>query len=82
MKVLLNVPEDKIWESLPQDCRISIAEKAIGAVLKGELYPSGTEQLELAIELAERAVSPDIISRITRLEKVVFEAFLPKESNK
>lgn len=82
MKVMLNVPEDKIWESLPPDCRTSIAEKAIGAVLRGELYPSGTEQLELAISLAERAVEPHIISQITRLEQEVFASFLPENNSR
>jgi hypothetical protein len=79
MKVLLNISEVEIWDALPADCRISIAGKAVNAILRGELYPSGTEQIELAITLAERGVKEDIISKITRLKPEIFEAFIIKK---
>ncbi|WP_194976424.1 hypothetical protein [Aquiflexum lacus] len=79
MKVLLNISEDEIWEALPADCRISIAGKAVNAILRGELYPSGTEQIELAITLAERGVDENVISKITRLKPEIFEAFISKK---
>ncbi len=78
MQVLLNVPESEAWAMLPPDCRTSIAERAVNAVLKGELYPSGAEQMELAILLAEKSVDPKLISQITRLEIAMFSDFLVK----
>lgn len=77
MQILLNLPEDKFWDTLPPEYRISIAEKAVSAVLRGEVYPCGTEQIELAISLAERNVDAQTISRITRLNQEVFEDFNP-----
>jgi len=76
MEILLNVPKNKVWDLLPPDCRTSIAEKAVEALLQGEVYPSGAEQLELAILLAERSVDPQVISQITRLESALFSDFL------
>ncbi len=79
MEVLLKISEEKIWEALPADCRIIFAEKALNASLRGELYPSGPEQIELAITLAEQGLSEEIISKITRLNPEVFESFLIKK---
>jgi hypothetical protein len=79
MNVLLNISEDETWEALPADCRLSIAGKAVNAILRGELYSSGTEQIELAITLAERGVNEEIIGKITRLKPEIFEAFITKK---
>jgi len=72
----LNQAEAAIWKQLPPACQDLVAEKAIQAVLNGTLYPTGPDQLELAIVLAENGVEPSLISQITRLEPGVFEAFL------
>ncbi|MEM6845388.1 MAG: hypothetical protein AAF632_24460 [Bacteroidota bacterium] len=69
-------PEASVWNQLPSSCQDLVAEKAIKAILKGELYPTGTDQLDLAITLTEKGVSPSLISQITRLEPSVFEDFL------
>ena len=64
------------WEKLPQKTRQSIASKALNALLKGSLYPTGPEQLELAIELAEAGVDTETISQLTHLDKELFENFM------
>ncbi|HHU25041.1 MAG TPA: hypothetical protein GXZ56_00215 [Bacteroidales bacterium] len=66
----------KIWNSLSDASKKKLTSRVFDAVLRGELYPTGSEQLELAIELAEEGVSNDIISKLTRLEPEMFEAFL------
>lgn len=66
----------KIWNSLPDKGRKKLTSRVFGALFRGELYPVGSEQLELAIELAEEGVSADVISKLTRLEPEVFEAFM------
>lgn len=66
----------KIWNSLSDASKKKLTWRVFDAVLRGELYPTGSEQLELAIELAEEGVSNDIISKLTRLEPEMFEAFL------
>lgn len=66
------------WEQLPVITRQNLASRTLNAMLSGTLYPSGTEQLELALELAEAGVDTDTISQLTRLEKEIFEEFLVK----
>ncbi len=73
MEILLKKSEKEIWETLPDQCKNSIAEKAIEAILSGKLYPCGTEQLELALFLAENNVEKQVISKITRLNSEIFE---------
>jgi hypothetical protein len=68
----------KILESLPSSARRLLTTQALSAILKGELYPVGPEQLELAIELAESGVNPELISRLTRLNPDAFEDFISK----
>lgn len=68
----------KVWRSLPAEGRKRLSTRVFGALFRGELYPTGTDQLELAIELAEDGVASDIISKLTRLEPEMFEAFLQK----
>ncbi len=68
----------KIGNILPVKGQQKVFSKAISALLRGELYPTGTDQLELAIDLAEEGVSSEIISKLSRLEPEVFEAFIKK----
>jgi hypothetical protein len=68
----------KIWQTLPIEAQAILTSGALSALLAGELYPTGTDQLELAISLAEKGVPADMISRLTRLDKDVFESFLSK----
>lgn len=75
VEVTLNEDEASVWSQLPKVCQDLVAEKAVQAILNGDLYPTGTEQLELAITLAEYGVDPQLVSRITRLDTSVFEAF-------
>jgi hypothetical protein len=64
------------WNNLPKECQSLIVSKALTSILKGEPYPIGADQLELAIDLAESGVDAELISRLSRLDKSVFEAFL------
>jgi len=66
------------WKNLPEKNREVMASRVLNAMLSGTLYPTGSEQLELAIELAEAGVDADTIQQLTRLEKEVFAAFLKK----
>ncbi|MDO5664231.1 MAG: hypothetical protein Q4G63_03110 [Bacteroidia bacterium] len=68
----------KIWNTLPDKGKRKLSSRALSALFRGELYPTGTDQLELAIELAEEGVDAAIISKLTRLEPEMFEAFLQK----
>lgn len=68
----------KIWNSLSDKGKRKLSSRMFRALLRGKLYPVGEEQLELAIELAEEGVDAAIISRLTRLEPEMFEAFLQK----
>ncbi|MFY8037359.1 MAG: hypothetical protein ACOVMQ_09330 [Cyclobacteriaceae bacterium] len=81
MKTLTIQMEDdgaNVWQTLPPEAQKILTTGALSALMNGELYPIGTEQLELAISLAENGVAPEIIGRLTRLDKGVFESFLNK----
>ncbi len=81
MKTLTIQIEDDaamMWQTLPVDAQKILTSGALSALLSGELYPTGTDQLELAISLAEKGVASETISRLTRLDRDVFEAFLNK----
>jgi hypothetical protein len=67
-----------LWQALPIDAQKILTSGALSALLSGELYPTGADQLELAISLAEKGVAPETISRLTRLDKDVLEPFLNK----
>ena len=67
---------EDLWNGLPPQSQRLLTSKALSAILKGDLYPTGTEQLELAIDLAEAGVDAEIISKLTRLDKSLFESFL------
>lgn len=67
-----------IWQSLSPEQRQKLSSRAVNALLNGELYPTGTDKLELAIELAEAGLPVDIISKLTHLLPEVFESFLKK----
>lgn len=66
------------WNSLPESIKKQMTSASLSALLNGKVYPSGSEQLELAIDLAESGVEAKLISKITRLDQSVFEAFLRK----
>ena len=68
----------EVWKALSAAEQQKLSSQAINALLNGSLYPTGTEQLELAIDLAEAGLPAVLISRITRLEPEAFEAFIEK----
>lgn len=74
--VELDEPSSNIWKSLPTESQKLLTGNMIKAILNGSLYPTGVEQLELAIDLAESGVDPAIISQLSRLDRSVFEGFL------
>jgi hypothetical protein len=74
----LTEPTANLLEKLPEMARQQITTSAIEALLNGTLYPTGSEQLELAIDLAEAGVESDVISKLTRLEPELFESFTKK----
>lgn len=78
MTIELEEPSSEIWKTLPQSCQRLLTSKALDAILNGEPYPTGTDQLDLAIDLAEAGVKADTISKLTRLEPEVFSEFMPK----
>lgn len=66
-------------EKLPNQARQLLTSKAIEHLLQGTLYPTGSEQLELAIDLAEAGVAEQTIEKLTRLHADAFLAFLQKK---
>lgn len=71
-------PTAQMWQMLPPAAQRVLTSNVLNAILNGELYPTGTDQLKLAIELAEAGVSPEIISKLTRLDMDLFEPFVKK----
>lgn len=45
-----------MWKRLPAACQNLLTTKALTAILNGDPYPTGPDQLELAIDLAEAGV--------------------------
>ena len=78
MTITIDEPKGALWLRLPQAAQKSVAEKALNALLNGRLYPTGIDQLELAIDLAEAGVDAETISTLTRLESSLFESFMAK----
>ncbi|HTH54475.1 MAG TPA: hypothetical protein VL728_00430 [Cyclobacteriaceae bacterium] len=78
MTIELEEPSSEIWKTLPQSCQQLLTSRALDAILKGEPYPTGTDQLDLAIDLAEAGVTADTISKLTQLDPEVFSQFMPK----
>jgi hypothetical protein len=81
MKTLTIQMEDnaaQVWQTLPIEAQKILTTGALSALLSGELYPTGPDQLELAIALAETGVPPETISKLTRLDLDLFEPFLRK----
>jgi len=70
--------QKRVWNILPEAYRTSIASKALNALLDGRIYPSGSEKIELAIDLAAAGMDAETISLLTHLEKEVFENFMTK----
>jgi len=77
-KVIIEIEDLKsdIWKTLPPICQNLLTNKALNAILNGTLYPTGADQLELAIELAENGVDPEVISKVSGLHRNIFESFL------
>ena len=78
LTIELEEPLAALLEKLPLAARQRLTSSAIEAILNGGLYPTGTEQLELAIDLAEAGVDAGIISKLTRLAPEVFQDFAKK----
>jgi|JI102314A2RNA_FD_contig_21_15386903_length_466_multi_6_in_0_out_0_2 hypothetical protein len=68
----------RIWEKLTPEDQQKISSRAISALLNGELYPTGTDQIDLAVDLAEAGLPSEIISKLTRLNPEIFESFIKK----
>ncbi len=78
----LPVPSAELWGKLSAESRQLLTEKALSSILRGDPYPTGTEQLELAIDLAEAGVEAEVISKISGLAPELFESFMrPKQGN-
>jgi hypothetical protein len=71
-------PAAQLWQTLPAEAQNLITSNALNALLCGELYPTGTDQLELAIALAEAGVAAEVISKLTRLDGDVFDPFIKR----
>jgi hypothetical protein len=69
-------PASQLWQTMPAEAQRLITANALNALLRGELYPTGIDQLELAIALAETGVAPEIISKLTRLDMELFDPFI------
>ncbi len=78
LNVKINEIDLPIWQQLSVSCQQLLATKVLHSFLNGQLYPTGTEQLELAIELAENGADELVISILTRLDKEAFENFIVK----
>ena len=76
LQIEFEEPNLDVWRNLPTNAKKLLTEKALNAILNGALYPTGTDQLELAIDLAEAGVDAEAISKLTHLDKSIFEAFL------
>ena len=76
LTIQVEEPAAQLWQTLPSAAQKLLTTNAQTALLKGELYPTGTDQLELAIDLAEAGVKPEIISKLTRLDQEIFASFL------
>ena len=76
LTIEIEEPTAIVWQMLPPAARQSLSARALTALLKGELYPTGTDQLDLAIELAEARVSAEIITKLTRLNIDTFKSFI------
>jgi len=79
--ITLNLEDSKsdLWNTLPPVCQNILANNALNAILGGTPYPTGTDQLELAIELAENGTNPSLITRISGLHASVFESFIAEK---
>jgi hypothetical protein len=67
-----------IWQTLPPVCQNLLANKALNSILSGVPYPTGTDQLELAIELAENGIDASVITKVSGLDRSLFESFMPR----
>lgn len=78
MTIEFEEPSFELWRNLPASCQQMLTSKALESILKGEPYPTGPDQLYLAIELAEAGVNAETISKLTRLDFEIFSEFMPE----
>ncbi len=78
LTIEIEEPILEIWKKLPSSCQQLLTNKALNAILSGEPYPTGPDQLDLAIALAEAGVKADVISRLSGLDTEIFADFIPK----
>jgi hypothetical protein len=78
MTIEVDEPISEIWKTLPLSAQRLLTSKALNAILNGEPYPTGFDQLDLAIDLAEAGVKAEIISKLSGLSSDVFSDFMPK----
>ncbi len=78
MTIEIEDPQNSLWWTLPAEAQKLLTEKALNALLSGRMFPSGPDKLELAIDLAEVGVNAETISKLSQLERSMFEAFMPK----
>jgi len=78
MIIEIDDPKASMWNSLPPAAKRKLTERALNALLSGRLFPSGTDKLDLAIDLAEMGVDAETISTLSHLDRSLFEGFMPK----
>ncbi len=78
MTIELEDPLSEIWKTLPTSSQQMLTSKALTAILKGDPYPTGPDQLELAISLAEAGVGAEVISKLSGLDADIFVPFMRK----
>lgn len=78
LTITIDEPNAALWFNLPPAVQKLLAEKALDALLNGRMFPSGPDKLELAIDLAEAGVDAETISKLSHLDRSIFEGFMPK----
>ncbi len=78
LTINMDDPNAAVWFNLPAAIQKLLTEKALDALLNGRMFPSGSEKLELAIDLAEAGVDAETISKLSHLDRSIFEGFMPK----
>jgi len=78
MTLEIEDPENAVWTSLPPAAQKLLTEKALNALLNGRMFPTGTDKLDLAIDLAEAGVDAETISKLSHLDRSIFEEFMPQ----
>lgn len=71
-------PKNSLWLTLPVAAQKLLTEKALNALLNGRMFPSGSDKIELAIDLAEAGVNAEAIAVLSHLDRSLFESFMTK----